>query len=238
MRKQPPLGRIADIVFAKTGQRAVILGCGDRPDAETVAQWVEMAEYFFAADWCPDVFASLPRRPDAIIGDLDTMAGQLIGKDDPPLLGVEDQDTTDVEKCLLHARDLGCSEAILLGATGGRLDHTLYNISLLEGFADRLRVCVANDHGTTVRIGAGERVNWDLPPGTRFSLAPLAAPALLGGTDGARWPLSDEVLVFGGDLSISNEVAAPPLRLEVLGGSILATVGHMPPGLLGRGTPR
>ncbi len=236
MTKPSPFGREADVVFAKTGLRATILGGGEEPGDECLAYWVDMADFFFAADWSASTFERLPRRPDAIIGDMDSMKGQLIGEHDPPFLHIEDQQTTDVEKCLLHALEVGCTEAVLLGATGKRVDHTLYNLSLVEGFADRIRICVANNHCTTVRIGAGQRVSLELPMGTTFSLAPLATPALLGGVTGARWPLSDEVLTYGGDLSISNEVVVPPLRIEVLKGSVLASIGNDMRGLFLRGT--
>ena len=235
MTEPPPFGHNADIVFAKAGLRAAILGGGEKPGDECLAHWVEMAEFFFAADWAAMTYERLPRRPDAVIGDLDTMRGQLIGKNDPPFLHIEDQQTTDLEKSLLHALDLDCTEAVLLGATGKRLDHTLYNLSLVEDFADRMRICVANEYCTSVRIGAGMRVSWDLPAGTIFSLAPLASPALLGEVTGARWRASDEVLIYGGDLSISNKVAEPPLRIEVHEGSVLASIGNEIQGVLLRG---
>jgi thiamine pyrophosphokinase len=234
MSEPPPFGRHADIVFAKTGLRAVIVGGGEAPGEECLAHWTEMTDFFFAADWSALAYERLPRRPDAVIGDLDTMVCAAIGPDDPPFFQIDDQQTTDMEKCLFHALDLDCTEAVLLGATGKRLDHTLYNLSLIEGFAERMRLCLANDHGTSVRIGAGERVRWDLPVGTTFSLAPLAAPALLGEVTGARWPVTDEVLINGGDLSISNEVAAPPMRIEVHEGSVLATIANDMTGLLTR----
>ena len=231
MSEPPPFGRNADIVFAKAGLRAVIVGGGEAPRQECLAHWTEMIDFFFAADWSALAYERLPRQPDAVIGDLDTKIIKVIGRDDPPFLHIDDPQTTDMEKCLLHALELDCTEAVLLGATGKRLDHTLYNLSLIEGFAERMRLCLANDHGTSVRIGAGEQVSWDLPVGTTFSLAPLATPALLGRVTGTRWPVTDDVLINGGDLSISNEVAAPPLGIEVHEGSVLATVGNDMTGL-------
>ncbi|MBC8426964.1 thiamine diphosphokinase [bacterium] len=221
----PPHRQVADTIFAKTGRRAVILGGGEAPGEDCLAHWVEMAELFLGADWGALDYENLPRQPDAIIGDLDTMFGRAIDKNDPPFMHIDDQETTDMEKCLLHALDMDCREAVLLGATGRRLDHTLYNLSLVEGFADRLRICVANDHGASVRIGAGESVSWDLPPDLDFSVAPLASPALLGEVGGARWPLSDRVVAYGGELSISNEITASPLCIEVIEGSVLVSVG-------------
>ncbi len=224
-----PQRLVADTVFAKAGRRVVVLGGGEAPGDECLAHWTEMAELFLAADWAALTYESLPRRPDAVIGDLDTLMGRTIDRDDPPFLRIEDQDTTDMEKCLLHALDLDCAEAVLLGATGGRLDHTLYNLSLAERFADRMRICVANDHGATVRIGAGETVRWDLPPGLPLSVSPLSAPALLGGVVGLRWPLADRVIAYGGEVSVSNETVSSPVSIEVLEGSVLASVGGWSP---------
>ncbi len=221
----PPQRQVADTIFAKTGRRAVILGCGEPPGEDCLAHWVEMAELFLAADWGALDYDDLPRRPDAIIGDLDTLFGRAVDKNDPPIMHIDDQETTDMEKCLLHALDMDCSEAVLLGATGRRLDHTLYNLSLVEGFADRMRICVANRRGASVRIGAGESVSWDLQPDLDVSVAPLSAPALLGEVSGVRWPLSDLVVAYGGDLSISNETTDAPLSIEVLEGSVLVSVG-------------
>lgn len=214
-----PVERIAEIVFTAAGRRAAILGGGEPPGEAALAHWTASADVFLAADRAALGYARLPRRPDAVVGDMDTTTA---AGNEPPHLHIADQDTTDVEKCLRHALDLGCTEAVLIGATGRRLDHTLYNLSLVEGFADRLRICVANAHGVSVRIGAGECVDWDLPAGTVFSIAPLQTPARPGKTSGARWPLDDA-------RSISNAVAAPPLRLEVREGSVLATVCHEAP---------
>ena len=61
------------------------------------------------------------------------LAGRLLaGRDGPTFLRVDEQETTDSEKALLFAVDQGCTEAVLLGAVGRRLDHTLYNASLVK----------------------------------------------------------------------------------------------------------
>ena len=57
---------------------------------------------------------------------------------------------------LLFALDQGCEEAVLLGAVGWRLDHTLYNTGLLERYAGRLRLAIAGqqaDGAAGLRVG-------------------------------------------------------------------------------------
>ena len=47
-----------------------------------------------------------------------------------------DQDFADLEKAVLLARERGATHIAMLGATGGRMDHTLGNFALLQRYAD------------------------------------------------------------------------------------------------------
>ncbi len=116
--------------------------------------------------------------PDVVIGDFDSLAGRLLsGRDGPRFLRVDDQETTDSEKALLYALDQGIEEAVLVGAVGWRLDHTLYNTFLLERFADRMRLALAGQQADGVRLAPGQRVSWSLDLGTRFSCCPSLGAA-------------------------------------------------------------
>jgi len=117
----------------------------------------------------------------------------------------------------------------MLGATGARLDHTLFNVGLLERYAGRLRLALVSQHEFSRRLGPGEDLVWDLPAGTRLSLLPLAAPARGVTLAGARWPLDGATLPAGGPATLSNTVARPPVRLRVAEGSVLVSVGLAEP---------
>lgn len=114
---------------------------------------------------------------------------------------------------------------VILGATGARLDHTLFNVGLLERFAGRLRLALVSDHEFCRRLGPGEDLAWDLPVGTRVSLLPLAAPARGVALAGVRWPLAGATLRAGGSATLSNVVTRPPVRLGLSAGSVLVSVG-------------
>jgi thiamine pyrophosphokinase len=204
----------------------VILCAGAPPARYCLEYWLSTAELFLAADGGFHAHHKLPRRPDAVIGDFDSLVGRVIDGGGARFLHDPDQTTTDAEKALLHAIDDGCSDAVLLGAAGMRLDHTLYNCSLVEAYAGRIRVCIADEHATAVRIGPGAPVVWNLPLGAVFSLLPLAGPARVAVMAGVEWELDDPVLGNGATLSISNRIVAPPLHLGLATGSALAIVAH------------
>lgn len=162
-----------------------------------------------------------------MIGDFDSLAGRiLMGKNGPRYLHSPDQDTTDAEKALHYVLEEGVTEAVLLGAFGGRLDQSLFNISLLEQFSDAMRICVSGPQDDAVRVGSYERIAWNLAAGTRFSLLPLAGPAFGVTLGGAAYPLDNAVIRVGGAATVSNRVERPPLRVATTGGSLLVIVGN------------
>ncbi len=215
--------------FPKRGPRAVVLCDGPPPSPAQLAWWLEGADLFVCTDAAGHPYEHLPRVPDVVIGDFDSLAGRVLaGRGGPLFLQVDDAYTSDSEKALLYLAEQGYEEAVLLGATGWRLDHTLFNIQLLERFSDRLRVCLSGYLSDGVRVGPGARESWDLPAGTRFSLLALNGEARGVTTEGAAYPLLNETLGAHGPNTISNVVTLSPLLLSVGSGSLLALVDREP----------
>lgn len=213
------------ILLPKRGRRAVVLADGEPPPPRLLAAHLALADLFLCTDAAGRPYAALPRLPDAIVGDLDTL-GAGVSEVPPGVTVARDarQDTTDAEKALAFALDDGCREAVLLGAGGGLLDHALHNALLPERWAGRLRLLLADAGTAAVRVGAGEPCAWDLPRGATFSLLPLPGGARGVACDGVRYPLRDAAVDGRGPATVSNEVAGGPVRLSVGEGSLLLIV--------------
>ena len=75
--------------------------------------------------------------PDAIVGDFDSADESVLKEFKSKALDTTweihkpEKDETDTELAIITAIRLGCTKLILLGATGGRLDHFLGNLHLL-----------------------------------------------------------------------------------------------------------
>ncbi len=218
-------GGAACPLFPKKGPRAVVLCDGPPPPPEVLQYWLDGADLFVCTDAAGYPYDRLPRRPDVVIGDFDGLAGRLIsGRDGPKLLRVDEQETSDSEKALLFLVDQGFAEAVLAGATGWRLDHTLHNINLLERFADRLRLVLATPEADGVRLAAHEVASWSLAEGTRFSLLPLLGASRGVTVEGALYPLLAGDIDPTGLTAISNRVVFDPLLIRGGDGPLLVLV--------------
>ena len=208
-------GGAACPIFPKKGPRAVILCDGPPPQPDVLAYWLGGADLFVCTDAAGHPYDQLPAPPDVVIGDFDALAGRLLaGRDGPMFLRVDEQETTDSEKAVLYALDQGLEEAVLLGAVGWRLDHTLYNTQLLERYADRMRLALAGQQADGVRLAPGQSVSWSLDPGTGFSLVALAGPSRGVTLEGAEYPLLGGEVGPAGPSAISNAVAYDPLLIR------------------------
>ncbi len=220
-------GGARSLIFPKQGRRAVVLCDGPRPPFSLIGYWLDGSDLFVCADGAGYPYDDLPRTPDTVIGDFDSLSGRILsGRAGPRYLVSPEQNSTDSEKALEYCIRNDCREVVLLGALGWLIDHTLYNVSLVERFADRLRICLSGPHDSSVRIGPGETTHWNFAPGTIFSLSPLTGTTKGVSISGCAYDLRENDLGAHGPSSVSNKVTEPPLFIEVTTGSLLLTVRH------------
>lgn len=222
---EPEQGGATCPIFPQKGRRAVVLCNGPPPPEALLSYWLTGAERFVCTDAAGHPYHHLPQLPDVVIGDFDSLAGRILdGRDGPVFLEVADQHTTDSEKALMYLDEEGFDEVVMLGATGWRLDHTLFNVHLLERFSDRLKICLAGHHADTVLLEAGAKVSWVLETGIKFSIMPFGGPVTRVTLEGAEFPLLGETLVPGGLATIGNRVNMSPLLISTGEGSLLVSV--------------
>jgi thiamine pyrophosphokinase len=205
--------------------RVVIVAAGDLAPGDV--GWLDDADLVIAADGGATSLDRLDRRPDLLVGDLDSTDPALVERLATAGTRVErhaiDKDASDTELALDAAVAAGATEVILLGALGGsRLDHELANLLLL---ADRsLRHVDARVvHGTSsVRVlsGGGELL-LSGEPGGLVTLLPIGGYATGVTAAGVRWPLDGAVLAMGRSRGLSNEITSQPASVSLEGGALL-----------------
>ncbi|WP_157913235.1 thiamine diphosphokinase [Candidatus Promineifilum breve] len=211
--------------MSATEDLILIFANGVIADLTVPASYLARARFVIAADGGIGHLWALGRRPDLLIGDLDSLPATVEQWLEDGAMAVirhpTAKDETDLELALLHAAAHFPEAALVVcGGFGGRLDQTLANILLLAHPALA---------GRSVRFVEGRETAWLITEDTRIvghlgdtvSLIPLGGPARITATTGLEWPLNDETLPFGPARGVSNRLIAAEATVRLASGVLL-----------------
>jgi thiamine pyrophosphokinase len=190
-------------------------------------RWLDAADQVIAADGGSTWLDGLGRRPQRLVGDLDSTDAALVARLEAAGVPIErhpgDKEATDTELALRAAIDAGATEVVFLGALGGvRLDHELANLLLLAD-AGLAGVDARIVQGTTTArvLRGGASLPLVGAAGHLVSLLPIGGDAHGVTTAGLRWPLSWATLRLGASRGISNEITTPPASVSLEHGQLV-----------------
>lgn len=183
-----------------------------------------------AADGGLEALRKQGLRPDVAVGDFDSVSEETLAACmAEPGIRFErhrpEKNESDTELAFSIAREAGAKEAVLLGATGTRLDHVLANIHLLKEAFDLGLSCRLLDSHNRIRLVAGRTVFRRAEcPYPYISFVPLSMEVTHMRLTGFKYPLKDHHMVLGAECGhcISNELAAEEAVLEFENGLLLA----------------
>jgi thiamine pyrophosphokinase len=210
--------------------RAIIIASGQPSEAGDWRRWVGDADLIIGADGGAAQALARGLIPHCIIGDMDSLLGEdrarLAAHGSRFVEHPRAKDETDLELALTYAAEQGAREIVILGALGGRLDHTLSNVLLLAlpalaGTAVRI---VDGDHEALL-VRSGGAATLAGKPGDLVSLLPLGGDVHGVTTAGLAWTLHADTLRFGFSRGVSNEMTAPVARIEIEAGCLLVVHG-------------
>jgi len=210
-----------------------VLASGPTQDIEGYLTRLTPADKVVAANGGTALAARLGLVPDLVMGDLDSATPSSLA--DLEARGVEvrryDHNTkweTDTELAVLAALAWRPRRIILLGATGGRLDHSLANVLLLTHprlQAVDLRLVEGGQEIFLAKPGAWNRLHADV--GDTVSLLPVGEDVEGVRTEGLDFPLVGETLLKGRGRGVSNRVAAAGAQVWLDRGQLLVVVSHV-----------
>ena len=204
--------------------RAVIVGNGEPPSKLLLDRLMEGGPLLLCADGGADTAVRHGWTPDYIIGDLDSVT-DAVKTGIPPdrLIRVDADNTgTDLQKALRQARVLGVTEATLTGVLGRRMDHSLWNLSLLKVFGEHIRLRIVDEYCEIWLVK--ERARFRACLGQKISLCSLTGPVVGIRTRGLKFALRREILGPGIRDGISNEVVENPVQITLEAGDLLLMV--------------
>ena len=158
-----------------------------------------------AADGGADTLARHGRRPELVIGDMDSLVDL---PSDVPRLHLAGQDDTDFEKCLARIK----APLILgFGFLDGRLDHSLAVMHALASQKDPHAVMLCGTHDAVACFR--RNASFAATPGDRISIWPLGRQTFHR-SSGLRWKLDGLEMQAGGIIGTSNEATAARVEIE------------------------
>lgn len=204
--------------------RILILANGELPDPQAALKLHTPDDLVICVDGGYRHALALGITPDALIGDLDSIKDSDLSRIDGEKTSVirhqRDKDQTDLELALNYALERDPAFIVIVGALGGRLDHTLGNIALLADPRLIRRRCSLDD-GVERVVLCRARTELNGAPGDLVSLLPWGGPAEGVRTDGLRWALRGETLLPERSRGVSNEMLGDTARVFVEYGSVL-----------------
>ncbi len=172
---------------------------------------------------CADGGANSARKysiiPDIVVGDFDSIEEETLTvfKSKSKIIQVKSQYSTDVEKCLSHAIKNRFNEAILIGVTGDRLDHTFCNLGIVLKFFDKIKLSIAAENSFLSAFTG--TVEFQTVPGETISLYGFNTKTKII-SEGLKYPLGNVSLPFGEKESTSNVALNRKVKLRIKGGKI------------------
>lgn len=184
-------------------RRCVIIGGAEIRDYPTIRQYLRSDDFFLFCDSGLRHVEGLNAVPDLIVGDFDSHAN--------PNLPVEtivlpcEKDDTDTVFAVKTAVQRGFCDFLLLGVIGGRLDHTLANVSALLWLHHQGKSAVAVDDFSEMEIVSENAVQ--IPAHFPFfSLLNISGTAEGVTIKNAKYPLDNAAIQCDYQYGVSNEV--------------------------------
>lgn len=164
--------------------------------------------------------------PDVIIGDLDSIRSEVF--EYYQNLGVtiinlsDDQDSTDLHKCINFVEkktpnfEAGQVKILVVGGTGGRVDHEFANLNILFMFPD-LEIVLIDTHNVVFLLKKGiqhliiPNLEWE---GPHCGLIPIGESSKSSTTTGLQWNLNNTPMQFGALVSTSNRISSSQIFVK------------------------
>lgn len=201
--------------------RCVILSAGPIRDPATLAGMLTAEDTVYAADGGWQLAQLLSRTPTVLVADFDSLPVPTI-PDGVKLIHLPvEKDETDTAAAVKYAYDAGFREFLLLGCTGGRLDHQQAVFALAADYAQRGCQMVLADEQNEIHFLTPGSYVFPACEDEKISLFAFCGPVTGLFTNGLMYDVTDLTLAPTDPLCVSNECMMEDFCLSFRDGLLL-----------------
>lgn len=158
--------------------------------------------------------------PNLVVGDFDSFCGTVAAGVEVERVAAE-KDDTDTMLCLKRGMERGYDEFIIVGGTGGRLDHTFANLQTVAYGRERGCFVLLADSTNLVTLMGEETVQVPRIEGWKLSVFAFGGRCEGVCESGVKYPLHNAVLENDFPLGVSNEFEAEAATITCGKGRLL-----------------
>jgi thiamine pyrophosphokinase len=177
-------------------------------------------DFIIAADRGFDSLIRHGYTPDLLIGDFDSLKSH-IPEGVRTVRHPEEKDETDMFLAYSEGVKFGYTEFVMLGATGGRLDHTYANISLLLYTKEHGHNITVMDANGIILCLKNERISLAGNNGANFSVFAIGSDAKGVSISKAKYNVENATLTPSFPLGVSNKFTDTDAHISVEDGALL-----------------
>jgi len=161
-------------------------------------------------------------RADVLIGDGDSMHETFGVKYNTFIQLPTEKDVTDTMACVSYGLEQGCKVFYLLCCTGGRLDHLISNIFILEYLNNRgYYGAIYDDFNEISFASSGVHIRESSDKFKYLSVIALDESVSGVTLEGVKYPLENHTLHREFALGVSNEITRPYATITIGSGRCL-----------------
>jgi len=201
-------------------KKCIIIANGKPPKKSVITFFQKNGfDTLLCADGGADSALRLGLTPEYIIGDLDSISKEAIKKfkNTSKILQYKRQNDTDVEKCLKFIIKYKFDEALLIGVTGNRLDHTICNLGIVLKFFSKIKLSLLAENSYLKPYTRDVRLKTQ--KGEIISLYGFDKKTKIT-SKGLKYPLKNISLPFGKKESTSNVSKTNSIQLKIRNGIV------------------
>jgi len=201
-------------------KKCILLANGDSPKKSIVSYLMKKGyNTFICADGGANSAKKLNLIPDVIIGDLDSISDKTLKyySNKCNVIKLRRQNYTDVEKCLKYAIKQGFTNAIMVGATGSRLDHSFCNMGIVLKYSNKIKIKILH-RDSLLEVVYG-KLTFSTSRHETISIYGIDQQTTIT-SKGLKYKLCNTALPFGVSESTSNYAIGNRVTLDVKGGKV------------------
>ena len=162
--------------------------------------------------------------PHLLLGDMDSIPQDILDEYKREDVDMEvfpsEKDMTDSEIAIWRAVALGCTDLVIMGAVGSRIDHSIANVYILKKLLDRgIKATIVNENNEVVLIK--DKIEIAKEDGYHLSLIPITKKVTGITTKGLKYSLNNGELELGKSLGVSNEFEQDIAQITIKNGLLL-----------------